>query len=125
MRKWAAVIDGGAGIRKNDPNENAIRKSLKEIMNDVISLLDKGNSAIDSAERAVYLMEDTGLFNAGKGAALAMDGTVGLDAGIIDGGSNASGAVTGVVDYRHPIHAARFIMDQTNMVLMHGPEAVS
>ena len=93
-------------------------------MEETCPLLEGGGSAIDATERAVYLMEESGRFNAGRGACLTSDGKVELDAGICNGVDLSTGSVAGMTGYAHPISVARFIMEETNMVEMHGDRAL-
>jgi beta-aspartyl-peptidase (threonine type) len=122
--RFAIAIHGGAGLRRNEPNQVDMRNQLKQICDKAFSLLKQGGEALDAVERAVYLLEDSGLFNAGRGACLTSTGEAELDAGICDGKTVASGAVTGITNYAHPVKVARFIMENTDMVMMRGDAAL-
>jgi beta-aspartyl-peptidase (threonine type) len=124
VAEFAIAIHGGAGLQRSEPNKTEIRNQLKQICGETFSMLKNGREALDAVERAVYLLEDSGLFNAGRGACLTSAGTAELDAGICDGRTLSSGAVTGITNYAHPIEVARFIMENTNMVMMRGDEAI-
>ena len=121
---WALVIHGGAGIRLADPNRSEILRTLKKTVEETSGLLRSGGSALDAVERAVNLMEDSGRFNAGRGACLTSDGRAELDAGICNGADRSTGAVAGMTGYAHPIEVARFVMEETNMVEMQGDRAL-
>ncbi len=123
-KTWALIIHGGAGIQLSDPNRTDVLRTLEEIVEDTCPLLERGGSAIDATERAVYLMEESGRFNAGRGACLTSDGKAELDAGICNGVDLSTGSVAGMTEYAHPIAVARFIMEETNMVEMHGDRAL-
>jgi beta-aspartyl-peptidase (threonine type) len=123
-KTWALIIHGGAGIRLTDPNRTDVLQTLEQIVEDSCPLLEGGGSAVDATERAVYLMEESGLFNAGRGACLTSDGRVELDAGICKDLDLSTGSVAGMTEYAHPITVARFIMEETNMVEMHGDRAL-
>jgi isoaspartyl peptidase/L-asparaginase-like protein (Ntn-hydrolase superfamily) len=71
----------------------------------------------------VLLLEDCGHFNAGRGAARASDGTVELDAALMDGRSRDVGAVAAVRRVPHPISLARLVLERTPHVLLAGPGA--
>ena len=87
------------------------------------SLLATGARAIDVAEAVIASMENSGLYNAGKGAIANQAGAIELDASIMDGRNLKAGAVAAVRDVRNPIIAARLVMDQSDHVLMVGPNA--
>jgi len=123
-KTWALAIHGGAGIRLADPNRTDILRTLEEIVEDTCPLLEGGGSAVDATERAVYLMEESGRFNAGRGACLTSEGKAELDAGICNGIDLSTGSVAGMTEYAHPIAVARFIMEETTMVEMQGDRAL-
>lgn len=79
---------------------------------------------MDAVEQAVYRMEDSGLFNAGLGACLTAEGTAELEAGICRGSDRATGSVLRVTQDPHPIQIARFILERTDLVSMHGDRAL-
>jgi beta-aspartyl-peptidase (threonine type) len=75
-------------------------------------------------EQSVYLMEESGIFNAGLGSCLTSEGKAELEAGICRGSDQATGSVLRVTNYPHPIKMARFVMDKTDMVSVHGDSAL-
>lgn len=86
-------------------------------------LLDRGVSALTAVEQTIRLLERSGLFNAGKGAHLQLDGVRRMDASIMEGQDLRAGAVASIEGIVHPITAARLVMEQTNHVLLVGKPA--
>lgn len=86
-------------------------------------LLDRGLSALTAVEQTIRVLERSGLFNAGKGARLQLDGVRRMDASIMEGGSLRAGAVASVEGILHPITAARLVMEHTHHVLLVGSPA--
>jgi len=122
--KWALVLHGGAGViarSSMSPEAEAnYRAGLKEALAAAADVLDKGGSALDAVETAIKLLEDNPLFNAGRGAVFAADGTNQLDAAIMDGETMRAGAVADVQRTRHPISVARAVMEQSPHVMLIG-----
>ncbi len=77
-------------------------------------------SSVEAVERAVRSLEDSGIFDAGKGAYRNPDGGVDLDAAIMDGRTGLAGAAAHVHGVRNPVLLARLIMEQTSHVLLVG-----
>lgn len=119
---WSLVIHGGAGtiLRENmDPAaEQAHRQVLQAALDAGAAVLDEGGSALDAVEVAIRLMEDSPLFNAGKGAVFTEAGVNEMDASIMDGRDRDAGAVAGVTNLRNPIAAARAVMERSPHVMM-------
>ena len=86
-------------------------------------LLAKGESAVTVVEQVVKILEDSPLFNAGRGAITNMDGIHELDASIMDGSNRKAGAVAAVKGVKNPIAAARAVMDKSDHVLLVGTGA--
>lgn len=124
---FALVIHGGAGTIKkefmSDAQEKAYREKLEEALNAGYSVLEKGGSAINAVQKAINVMEDSPLFNAGKGAVFNSLGKQEMDASIMDGKTLNSGAVAGVSHIRNPINAAILVKDSTRHVLLSGKGA--
>jgi len=124
---YAIVIHGGAGTIKKEnmtpEQETAYRDKLQEALNAGYSVLDAGGTSLDAVQKAVNVMEDSPLFNAGKGAVFNSAGKNELDASIMDGKTLNTGAVAGVKRIKNPINAARMVMDSTRHVLMAGKGA--
>ena len=87
-------------------------------------VLGKGGSALDAVVAAVNCLEDNSVFDAGIGSVLTEEGTVEMDALIMDGATLGAGAVAGLRDIRHPIDLARIVMDKTPHVMMIGEGAL-
>jgi len=124
---YGLVIHGGAGTitRKNmsSEKESAYRGKLTEALADGFEILEKGGSSMDAVETTIRIMEDSPLFNAGKGAVFTNAGTNELDASIMDGSTLQAGAVAGVKTIKNPISAARKVMEETWHVMLAGDGA--
>jgi len=123
---WAIAIHGGAGARAGElaaDRRRAVETSLSQALEAGRALLADGGAALDAVEKAVRLLEDDPLFNAGRGSVLAADGTIEMDASIMDGSHLAAGAVGAVRGVRHPISLARAVMERTSHVLLVGAGA--
>ena len=86
-------------------------------------VLGKRGSALDAVVAAVNALEDNPVFDAGIGSVLTEDGTIEMDAMIMDGSTLGAGAVAGLHDIRHPVDLARIVMERTPHVLMIGDGA--
>ncbi|HEY3197450.1 MAG TPA: isoaspartyl peptidase/L-asparaginase family protein [Nitrospirales bacterium] len=114
------LAHGGAGSKPlTPPQKECLRLSLVR----GYELLRRGGSAIDAVEEAIRTMESSGLFNAGTGSRLQLDGARRMDAALMDGRGLRAGAVAGIEQVLHPISAARFVMERTSHVLIAGPPA--
>ncbi len=124
---FALVIHGGAGtiLKKNmtPEKEAAYRAKLEESLQAGYAVLNAGGSAMDAVEAAIHIMEDSPLFNAGKGAVFTNAGTNELDAAIMNGADLKAGAVAGVKTVKNPITVARKVMEETWHVLLAGEGA--
>lgn len=118
------VIHGGAGtILKENMTadlERQYREKLAEALEAGHAVLAAGRPALDAVEASIRIMEDSPLFNAGKGAVFTHEGRNELDASIMEGKTRRAGAVAGVTIVRHPISAARAVMEKTRHVLLTG-----
>ena len=123
----ALVIHGGAGVIERDAlsaeNEKAIRIDLGRALDAGHAVLSKGGSALDAVSAAVVILEDSPLFNAGKGAVFNADGRHELDASIMEGHTRRAGAVAGVTTIRNPIRLARAVMEHSQHVMLAGTGA--
>ncbi|MDX1503033.1 MAG: isoaspartyl peptidase/L-asparaginase [Thermoanaerobaculia bacterium] len=121
------VIHGGAGsIDRGDltPEEEAeYRAALEAALATGWAILEAGGSSLDAVEKTIRQLEDSPLFNAGRGAVFTADGRNELDASIMDGVSRRAGAVAGVTTLKHPISAARAVMERSKHVLLAGDGA--
>lgn len=118
------VIHGGAGTitRANmtPEREREYRTALTNALRSGYAVLAAGGSSLDAVETAVRSMEDSPLFNAGKGAVFTHEGRNELDASIMDGRTRQAGAVAAVTIIRNPISAARAVMEKSPHVMMVG-----
>lgn len=118
------IIHGGAGTidrkRLTAEREQAYRQVLAESLLAGHAVLEAGGSSIDAVIAAIVVMEDSPLFNAGKGAVFSHEGRNELDASIMDGVTRMAGAVAGVTTIRNPIRAAHAVMTQSAHVLLVG-----
>lgn len=121
------VIHGGAGTitRQNltPEKEKAYRQALQQALQAGYAVLQGGGTSLDAVEAAIRLMEDSPLFNAGKGAVFTNEGKNELDAAIMDGKTGKAGAVASVTTIKNPVSAARAVMEQSEHVMMIGPGA--
>ena len=115
------AIHGGAGtiLRENMTPEmdQRFRQALTQALEAGYAALEAGGNALDAVEAAIRPMEDSPLFNSGRGAVLNDQGEVELDASIMDGGDGLAGAVAGARTPRHPITLARRVMTESPHVL--------
>ena len=126
-QEWAIVVHGGAGgISRESVSpemDTLYREALREAMNVGMTILSSGGTALEAVEKVVNTMEDNPLFNAGKGAVFNHEGRNELDAAIMDGSNLAAGSVACVTDIKNPITAARYVMTNSDHVLLTGAGA--
>lgn len=126
-RPYGLVIHGGAGVIErasmSPEREAEYRARLTEALHAGYAVLDRGGSALEAVTAAINLMEDSPLFNAGKGAVFNADGLCELDASIMDGRTQAAGAVAAVHHIKNPINLARDVMLKSPHVMMVGDGA--
>ncbi len=127
MNKISLAIHGGAGtiLKKNmSPEmEKAYTAALQSALDKAYTVLEKGLSATEAVECAVCELEDSPLFNAGKGSVFTADGTHEMDASIMEGKNLYAGAVSGIVGVKNPIVLARLVMDKSGHVFLTGKGA--
>jgi beta-aspartyl-peptidase (threonine type) len=125
--KIVLVIHGGAGgnLKKEmgQGQEEDYRAGLREALEAGYQVLRKGGSSLDAVETSIRFLEDSPLFNAGKGAVFTSQGTNELDASIMDGQTLMAGAVAGVRRIKNPISLARLVMTRSPHVLLAGDGA--
>ncbi len=126
-QNYTLAIHGGAGVilpeRMSEEKEAAYRAKLLEAMEAGEAILKTGGTSIDATIAAVRVMEDSELFNAGKGAVFTHEGRNEMDACVMDGRTMDAGAVAGVTRIRNPIEAARRVMTHTGHVMLMGEGA--
>tara|TARA_R110000868_G_scaffold38261_4_gene134078 strand:+ start:142 stop:1179 length:1038 start_codon:yes stop_codon:yes gene_type:complete len=127
VNEFAIVIHGGAGtiLKKNMTPEKEAEYQLKleEAIKVGYEILKNGGSSIDAVQNTINVMEDSPLFNAGKGAVFTNAGTNELDASIMDGKTLNAGASAGTKTIKNPINLARAIMDKSPHVMLYGDGA--
>ena len=125
--EYAIVIHGGAGtiLKKNmsDEKEAACLKALNEALDIGEAILKNGGTSLEAVEKTIMHMEDSPLFNAGKGAVFTNAGTNELDASVMDGATHNAGAVGGVKTVKNPIRAAIAVMKNSPHVMLTGEGA--
>jgi L-asparaginase / beta-aspartyl-peptidase len=125
--QYAIVIHGGAGnIDPADLSSQAVEEykaTLTKALEAGIGILESGADATDAVEAAIVILEDSPLFNAGKGAVFTHEGINELDASIMQGKDMKAGAVAGIRTVKNPIKAARRVMDVSEHVLLSGQGA--
>lgn len=121
MKQVRLILHGGAG----DISEDTLKiyqKNLREIWELGYSLLEEGWDSLSVVEKVISLMEDTGVFDAGKGSFPNKEGYIEMDASIMTSDGRA-GAVGGVRTVRNPIRLARLVMEETSHVMLVGEGA--
>lgn len=121
-RKPIIVVHGGAGKWDQSRSQPAI-EGVKKAAELGFEMLVKGESALDAVVEAVALMEDTGVFNAGKGSALNIEGNVEMEASVMDGKTLRAGAVGLLRDVKNPVRLARLVMEKSDHVFVVGEGA--
>jgi beta-aspartyl-peptidase (threonine type) len=121
------VIHGGAGtiLRSNvsADREAEYHRVLRQSLDSGFSVLERGGKSLDAVVAAIKILEDSPLFNAGKGAVFTNDGRNELDASIMDGSNLMAGAVAGVTTVKNPITAAYAVMRNSEHVMLAGKGA--
>ncbi len=124
---FGIVIHGGAGTilkaNMSDSLEAAYKAKLKEAITAGHEILKNGGSSLDAVAHTINVMEDSPLFNAGKGAVFTNEGSNELDASIMDGATLNAGAVAGVKHIKNPINLARDVMQKSEHVMLYGAGA--
>lgn len=124
---YALAIHGGAGTikKENMTDERAagIRAAMNAAMDAGEAILAAGGSAADAVEKTIWVLEDSPYFNAGKGAVFTNAGINELDASFMTGHDLQAGAIGGVTNIKHPISAARAVMEKSEHVLLTGQGA--
>jgi beta-aspartyl-peptidase (threonine type) len=125
--KVVFAIHGGAGVISRDKLteevERDVRADLDKALDEGFAVLKRGGTGLDAVEAAIRLMEDSPVFNAGRGSAFTREKTIELDASIMCGRTQGAGAVAAVSRIKNPISAARAVMDKSGHVLLIGTGA--
>ena len=124
---FAIVVHGGAGtlLKKNmtDEMEKAYKQKLEEALNVGYSILKENGTSINAVEATIKILEDSELFNAGKGSVLSNNEEVEMDASIMTGNNLNAGAVSGIKKIKNPITLARKVMEESEHVFLSGSGA--
>lgn len=127
INEFAIVIHGGAGtiLKKNmtAEDEAAYSAKLEEAIRVGHDILKNGGTSLDAVEKTINVLEDSPMFNAGKGAVFTNAGTNELDASIMDGKTLNAGASAGTKTVRNPINLARAVMENSPHVMLSGEGA--
>lgn len=125
--KLALAIHGGAGTlvkgMMTAEKEREYTSALQKARDEGFQFLERGMSALDAVEIAVKCLEDSPLFNAGKGSVFTADGIHEMDASIMDGLNTHAGAVSLITGIRNPVSLARAVMDESEHVFLAGEGA--
>ena len=125
--KITLVIHGGAGTitRANmtPEQEKAYRAVLNTALQTGYAVLKNGGTSVNAVKATIMVMEDSPLFNAGKGAVFTNEGKNELDASVMEGKTLKAGAIAGVTTIKNPITAAIAVMEKSPHVLMAGKGA--
>lgn len=126
-KRHGIVIHGGAGtiLKKNmsDSLEKAYKEKLTEAITIGHTILKNGGAAMEAVTATINVLEDSPLFNAGKGAVFTHDETNELDASVMDGATLNAGAVAGVTRIKNPINLALSVMNDSPHVMLSGTGA--
>ena len=129
MKTFSMAIHGGAGTLVKGlmtaQLEATYKAALETALNAGYAILEAGGTALDAVECAVKLLEDTPLFNAGKGSVFTAEGTHEMDAAIMDGSNVKAGAVSLITGIKNPVALARDIMDHSYHVFLAGEGAMT
>ncbi|MEZ4874822.1 MAG: isoaspartyl peptidase/L-asparaginase [Flavobacteriaceae bacterium] len=128
MKNISIAIHGGAGTLVKGLMTTALeaqyKAALAEALETGYAILSQGGSAMDAVEVAVQRLEDTPLFNAGKGSVFTNQGTHEMDAAIMDGNTLKAGAVSLITGIKNPISLARDVMEKSDHVFLAGEGAM-
>jgi len=125
--KTSIAIHGGAGTllssQMTAEKEKDYKKALEDALREGIKIVENGGSAIDAAIAAVISMEDSPLFNAGKGSVFTNEGKHEMDASIMCGKTLEAGAVAAVRNIKNPISLAKVVMQHSDHIILSGKGA--
>lgn len=128
MKPYGISIHGGAGtILKGNMTKRkaeAYRQALKRAYKAGFQVLEKGGSSLNAVREAIMIMEDCPLFNAGTGSVFTNDGSIEMDAALMEGKKLKAGAVASVPLVRNPIQVAHTVLKEGRHVLISGEKAL-
>ncbi len=127
MNKIAIALHGGAGTlvkgQMTPSKELLYRQTLKLALNEGYRILQSNGSAIEAATASVVVLEDSPLFNAGKGSVFTANGSHEMDASIMEGKNLNAGAVSLISGIKNPILLAKDVMEKSEHVFLAGTGA--
>lgn len=128
MKQFSLAVHGGAGtILKSEMSaekELAYKKALESALLAGQELLENGATSLDAVEAAVRTLEDSPLFNAGRGSVFTSEGIHEMEASVMEGHGLQAGAVSGIRGVRNPVSLARKVMEKSEFVFLSGEGAV-
>lgn len=128
MNTFSIAIHGGAGTlikgMMTSGLEAQYKAALKNALSEGYKILEGGGSALDAVEIAVKHLEDSPLFNAGKGSVFTAEGTHEMDASIMDGKTLNAGGVSLITGIKNPVGLARDVMEKSEHVFLAGEGAM-
>ena len=127
MKKFTIAIHGGAGTispsTMTPQKETAYKQALQAALTAGYKVLEANGSALEAVTHAVIELENTPLFNAGRGSVFTYDGKHEMDASVMNGKNGLAGAVAGVRNVKNPVLLANAVMEHTDFVFLHGSGA--
>jgi len=128
MKNFSMVVHGGAGTLvkglMTSELEEQYRAALKTALDTGYKILEDGGTSLDAVEASVKLMENSPLFNAGKGSVFTAEGTHEMDAAIMEGKNQDAGAVSLITGIKNPVALARDVMEKSYHVFLAGDGAM-
>ena len=127
QKKYVLVIHGGAGTITPEMMSPEVEKEYKNKLTEALKVgyqkINNGKTSLEAIESAIIVLEDSPLFNAGKGSVFSHDGINEMDASVMLGQNKKAGAVAGVTTIKNPIKAAIAVMQNSSHVLLSGKGA--
>ncbi len=127
-KKYSIAIHGGAGnFKESDMSAESAaeyKQTLQLAIDAGYKILDGGGTSLDAVEAAINIMEDSPLFNAGKGSVFNADKNIEMEASIMDGNSHKAGAVTNVQFVRNPITLCKYLLLNADQFYLSGQGAL-
>lgn len=128
MSTFSIAIHGGAGTLVKGLMTSELEAQYKEALDLALeagyAILSDDGTSVDAVETAVKMLEDSPLFNAGKGSVFTAEGTHEMDAAIMDGATREAGAVSLITGIKNPVALARDVMDKSYHVFLAGEGAM-
>jgi beta-aspartyl-peptidase (threonine type) len=128
MKTFSIAIHGGAGTLVKGMMTAELESNYKSVLKLALDMgyavLEKGGTSIDAVQKAVIILEDSHLFNAGKGAVFTADETHEMDASIMDGKTLNAGAVSLITGIKNPVSLAKDVMEKSEHVFLAGEGAM-